>query len=109
MKVYPPIDLEDRIAMQTESGREMLRVLAEVRGRMTGPERVAKAFELTESTRQTMREGIRRRHPEATEAELKRMFADALLGCHGMTLDGVQRLHREELARRARTVRTPPP
>ena len=44
--------LEDEIARETSAGRESLAVWQRVVKSMSGPEKVAKAFELTEMTRQ---------------------------------------------------------
>ena len=101
MKVYPAVDLEDRIAMQTEAGREMLRVRDRIRAGMTGPEKIAKSFELTELTRQTMRAGIRSRNPDADEDELQRLYVDAVLRCHGLSLAELDRMREEESRRRS--------
>ena len=49
---------------------------------MTPAERLAKAFELTEFSRQLFFSGLRMRHPQASEEELKRLAARRLLRCH---------------------------
>ena len=54
-----PEKREHQIAMETEAGREGLAVWRRVVSSMSGPQKVAKAFELTEMTRQIMRQGIR--------------------------------------------------
>lgn len=84
--------LEDQIAMQTEAGREALQVYRRAIANLTGEQRVAKAFELTELTRQSMRAGLVERHPGATEEEIQEMYVDRLLGCHGLSLAEVRRM-----------------
>ena len=49
---------------------------------MTPAQRLEQALELTDFTRQLMKDGIRRRHPEATEQEVHRLFLDRLKQCH---------------------------
>ena len=81
-----PEKYERQIAMSTEAGREGLAVRDNVLRAMTGEQKVAKALELTETTRQIMREGTRRANPDASEAELQEMFVDRLLRYHGTSL-----------------------
>jgi hypothetical protein len=50
--------------------------------RMTGEERLKKAIELTLTTRELMRAGLRHRHPGASDDELAALAAEALLACH---------------------------
>ncbi len=50
--------------------------------RMTGEERVRKAFELSEMAKQAMLDGLRSRHPEADEATIRRMYLARLSECH---------------------------
>lgn len=50
--------------------------------RMTGEERVRKAFELTEMARRAMLDGLRSRHPDADEATIRRMYLARLNECH---------------------------
>ena len=96
-----PEKLENRIAMETEAGRESLAVWHGVVKSMSGPQRVAKVFELTEMTRQIMREGIRRQHPEARESEIHEMYVDRLLNYNGTSLAEVRRKQKEQAAARA--------
>lgn len=49
---------------------------------MTPEQRLRKAFELTDYARQLMREGLRNRHPGASEAELHRLYLKRLRQCH---------------------------
>jgi len=50
--------------------------------RMTGEERLLKAFELSEFSRQVFREGLRRRFPDLSEEEFHQLFLDRLAKCH---------------------------
>jgi hypothetical protein len=54
----------------------------EVLRRMTPAERVEKAFELSDFTKRLFRDGLRRRFPEKTEAELHQLYLDRLAKCH---------------------------
>ena len=90
-----PEKREHQIAMETEAGREGLAVWRRVVKSMTGPQKVAKAFELTEMTRQIMRAGIRRQHPDAGESEIDEMYVDRLLQYHGTSLAEVRQRQRE--------------
>jgi len=49
---------------------------------MTEEERLLKAFELSDFSRQLFRAGLRERFPEKTEAELHRLFLKRLDKCH---------------------------
>ena len=49
---------------------------------MTSEERLLKAFELTEMTRQLLLDGLRERFPGATEAEIRRHYLERLDRCH---------------------------
>ena len=50
--------------------------------RMTPAQRLAKAFELSEFTRQLFYTGLRRRFPNASADELRRIALDRLAKCH---------------------------
>lgn len=50
--------------------------------RMTGEERVLKAFELSEMARRATLDGLRSRHPDADEAAIHRLYLDLLSRCH---------------------------
>ena len=50
--------------------------------RMTPSERAAKAFELSELTQRLFREGLKRRFPHYSEAELHRVYLEGLARCH---------------------------
>lgn len=49
---------------------------------MTPERRLLQAFELSERTRETFREGLRRRFPTLSEAEFKKLFVERLHACH---------------------------
>ncbi len=85
-----PEKLENQIAMETQAGRDGLAVWRRVIKNMTGAQKVAKAFELTELTRRTMRAGIRRQFPHASEAEIHELYVDRLLQCQGTSLAEVR-------------------
>ena len=91
-----PEKREHQIAMETEAGREGLAVWRRVVRSMTGPQKVAKAFELTEVTRQIMRAGIRRQHSDARESEIHEMYVDRLLQYHGTSLAEVRQKQKEQ-------------
>lgn len=93
---------EHQIAMETNAGRESLAVWRRVIRSMPGPQRVAKAFELTEMTRQIMRAGIRRQHPDASESEIQEIYVDRLLQYHGTSLAEIRRQQRQQAAARLR-------
>lgn len=97
-----PEKLERQIAMSTDAGREGLAVRDTVMRSMTGEQKVAKAFELTETTRQIMRAGIRAANPDASEAELQEMYVDRLLHFHGTSLAEVRRKQEEDSTGRRR-------
>ncbi|MGB4442508.1 MAG: hypothetical protein WBJ62_09850 [Coriobacteriia bacterium] len=48
---------------------------------MTSEQRLAKAIELSEMTHEALRVGLRRRFPEADEAELKALYTERLEQC----------------------------
>lgn len=54
----------------------------EVLRRMTPQERLQKAFELSEMAKQLFRDGLRRRFPDLSEEELKRIYMERLARCH---------------------------
>lgn len=98
-KPHSTIPLEDRIAAETESGREALRVYREVWMKMSGKERVEKAFRLTEEIRQVMRAGIRAQNPDASEDQIQALYVDRLLAAHGTSLKEIRRKQKEEQLR----------
>jgi hypothetical protein len=50
--------------------------------RLTPEQRLLKAFELTELSRELFRAGLRHRFPEATEQELQRIYLERMAECH---------------------------
>ena len=50
--------------------------------RLTPEQRLLKAFELTDLSRALFREGLRRRFPEASDAELERIYLERLDKSH---------------------------
>ena len=54
----------------------------EVLSRMTPEQRLEKAFELTDLSRQAFRDGLRLRFPQATSDELDRIYLERLALCH---------------------------
>ena len=54
----------------------------EVLRRMSPEARLKKAFELSEFTRALFLSGLRRRFPDASEAELKQIMLKRLARCH---------------------------
>lgn len=49
---------------------------------MTPEQRLAKAFELSEMTKQLFRQGLRQRFPELDEEAFHRLYLDRLAKCH---------------------------
>lgn len=90
------IPLEDRIAAESEGGREALRVWQHVWQNMSGEQRIAKAFQLTEEVRQVTRAGIRSRNPDASEDEIQRLYVDQMLAAHGTSLEEIRIKQMEE-------------
>ncbi len=58
------------------------RAYLEILRTLTPEEKLRKAFELSELGKTLFRAGLRRRFPDATEAELHRIFLDRLEKCH---------------------------
>jgi hypothetical protein len=54
----------------------------EILRRMTPAQRLQKSFELTELSRQLLKDGLRHRHPELSSQEIHRLFLDRLARCH---------------------------
>ena len=63
-----------------DTSREALRRRFAALRRLSPRERLALMDDLTGLARALTREGLRRRHPEATPAEIEEMFADQVLG-----------------------------
>jgi hypothetical protein len=49
---------------------------------MEASQRLRKAWDLTEVTRELLRSGLRKRFPHATEAEIHAMYIKRLNACH---------------------------
>jgi Xaa-Pro aminopeptidase len=49
--------------------------------RMTPEQRLAKALELSEMTREALRAGLRERYPSATASELHELYLERLAKC----------------------------
>jgi hypothetical protein len=49
---------------------------------MTPEQRLAKAFELSEMTKQLFRQGLRERFPDLDDEAFHRLFLDRLAKCH---------------------------
>ena len=49
---------------------------------MTPEQRLLKAFELTELSRELLRAGVRQRFPGASETEQQRIYLERLEKCH---------------------------
>jgi hypothetical protein len=94
-----PEKFERQIATSTKAGREGLAVWDHVMRSMTGERKVAKAFELTGTTRQIMRAGIRSANPDASEAEIQELYVDRLLHYHATSLAEVRRKQGESSQR----------
>lgn len=50
--------------------------------RMTPEQRLAKAFELSAFAKELFLAGLRQRFPDASEAEIKRIYLERLQKCH---------------------------
>ena len=50
--------------------------------RMTPAQRLEKSFELTEFSRQLLKDGLRRRHPGLSESQVQQLFVNRLQQCH---------------------------
>ncbi len=50
--------------------------------RMSPEARLAQAFELTEFSRTLFRQGLRRRHPSLSDAEIHKLYLERLDKCH---------------------------
>jgi hypothetical protein len=57
------------------------RIYVEVLRRMTPEERLSKAFELSDMTREALRAGLAQRYPDATPQELTAMVIERLDRC----------------------------
>jgi hypothetical protein len=57
----------------------------EVLRRMTPEQRLMKALELSEMSRELTRAGLRERFPDATEEDIQRLFLERLERCRSRT------------------------
>jgi hypothetical protein len=90
-----PVEREVTLAQETETGRETLALLHRIRAKLTGEQRLAKSFELTETTRQLMRAGIVTAHPDLDENEIRRLYIDRLLNHHGLSIKQIEDLRKK--------------
>ena len=99
-------DPERDIAESTEAGREMLRVLDQVRAAMTGEQRLLKALELSETTRRIMRDGLRHQFPDATEQQIADLEFDQMIQIHDLPpkIDSPVRSRRNAIKSHAKPV-----
>ncbi len=58
------------------------RIYIQALRRLTPEARLAKAFELTQMTRELFMQGLRRRFPDLSEPELKKIYLERLDKCH---------------------------
>ncbi|MBN1593816.1 MAG: hypothetical protein JW941_11295 [Candidatus Coatesbacteria bacterium] len=58
------------------------RLYIEILRSMTPEERLMKCFELTEFARGLFLDGLRNRHPDKSEAEIKEIYLKRLEKCH---------------------------
>ena len=58
------------------------KIYIQILRRMTPEQRLLKAFELTDFSRSLLLAGLRRRFPEASDEEIKRIYLDRLDKCH---------------------------
>ncbi len=63
---------------QRPNHRRYLQILAN----MSGEDRLRKAFELSSLARSLFLQGLRRRFPDSSEAELRRIMLERLAKCH---------------------------
>ena len=63
-----------------DTSREALRVQFAALRRLSASQRLALMDDLTRLAQSLTREGLRRRHPEASEAELDVLFSEIVLG-----------------------------
>ena len=90
-----PEEREVTLARETEAGREALEVLRRVRANLSGEQRLAKSFELTETTRQLMRVGIIAANPDLDEKQVHHLYVDRLLSQHGFSIRLIQELQKQ--------------
>lgn len=74
------MSLRIRVESNTDTSREALRAQYAVLRRMTPSMRLAMMDDLTHLVQMMTREGLRRRHPSASPAELDQLFSELVLG-----------------------------
>lgn len=94
-----PEEREVTLARESEAGREGLEVLRRVRANLSGEQRLAKSFELTETTRQLMRDGLIASNPDLDEDQIQRLYVDRLLSYQGLSLEKIRELQEQERKR----------
>lgn len=65
-----------------QKSRPNHRIYLQALRRMTPEQRLAKAFELTDMTRELFRSGLRQRFPRMPEEEFQRLYLSRLDKCH---------------------------
>ena len=58
------------------------RIYLDILRRMTPAQRLQKSFELTELSRQLLKDGLRSRHPEMSDEQLHKLYLQRLHRCH---------------------------
>ena len=58
------------------------RIYLDILRRMTPAQRLQKSFELTELSRQLLKDGLRSRHPEMSDEQLHHLYLQRLHRCH---------------------------
>ena len=71
-----------RLSVSGAQSRPNHRVYIEALRRLTPEQRLLKAFELTDMSRALFRDGLRARFPQASDAELERIYLERLEKCH---------------------------
>ena len=94
-----PEEREVTLARESEAGREALEVLRRVRANLSGEQRLAKSFELTETTCQLMRDGLIAANPDLDEDQIRRLYVDRLLSYHGLSIERIRALQEQERRR----------
>jgi hypothetical protein len=69
------------VAIPGSKAQPNRRVYIETLRRMTGEQRLAKAFELSDMTRAALRAGLAQRHPDASPEQLTAMVIERLERC----------------------------
>ena len=78
----------------SDTSADARRVQLEIFRRMSGPDRVAMAFEMSDEARALSEAGIRHRHPEWPDADVHAALLSAVLG-----RDVAERVLRDHLVR----------